>query len=520
MTELAGEVADGAVLLVGLHPAAVAEARRRLEAGARRAGRSLDGFHTIFIVPIAVDDSAAQARRWVQRWFAPGQSFLTYPSASNLHWLRQAGIDLPDDHDPERIPDDQAARIADAFGLFGPPEHCLERLLARPRGGGGGARLPLPRPHPGRRLRDAHARGRRLPPRHARAALSGRAPVATAERSLDEELLWGGEHVVLPDPQAPPSPLGPGDRIVDPIVALTFLAAHTSRIPALTASSSCPSAIRWSSQRSWPRSTSCRMAGSSSASAWAISSRSSVPSAPRSRTAAASPTSTSRRSGPSAAEAAPAYRGRFAAFERVQAHPDRPEADAAHRDQRPHQGGVPARRPAGPRLVRLCPGHRRSNPLPRGPARGGGGRPAAARAAAARDQRVPARTDRPRRRQAFAALGVHRLVLIPPRSADAAGLEQFVGESDRTWSHRSYLQAPRLATRAVAEGRDDGCRRIAASRPAPGRARGSRSSSGRARGGRRRRGAPPSAPRRGRRCRRAPCPSRSGSPRLPTPADH
>jgi alkanesulfonate monooxygenase SsuD/methylene tetrahydromethanopterin reductase-like flavin-dependent oxidoreductase (luciferase family) len=97
--------------------------------GARRAGRSLDGFRTIFIVPIAVDESAAQAQRWVQRWFAPGQSFLTYPSASNLHWLRQAGIDLPDDHDPERIPDDQAARIADAFGLFGPPEHCVERLL-------------------------------------------------------------------------------------------------------------------------------------------------------------------------------------------------------------------------------------------------------------------------------------------------------------------------------------------------------------------------------------------------------
>ena len=58
----------------------------------------------------------------------PGQSFLTYPSASNLHWLRRAGIDLADDHVPEKIPDDLAARIADAFGLFGPPEHCLERL--------------------------------------------------------------------------------------------------------------------------------------------------------------------------------------------------------------------------------------------------------------------------------------------------------------------------------------------------------------------------------------------------------
>jgi hypothetical protein len=28
--------------------------------------------------------------------------------------------------------------------------------------------------------------------------------------------------------------------------------------------------------------------------------------------------------------------------------------------------------------------------------------------------------------EGFAALGVHRLILIPPRSADAAGLEQFV----------------------------------------------------------------------------------------------
>ena len=129
MTELAGEVADGAVLLVGLHPAAVAEARRCLAEGARRAGRSLDGFDVTFIAPIAMEDSAAEARRWVQRWFAPGQSFLTYPSASNLHWLRHAGIDLSEDHDPERISDAQAAHIAEAFGLFGPPEHCADRLL-------------------------------------------------------------------------------------------------------------------------------------------------------------------------------------------------------------------------------------------------------------------------------------------------------------------------------------------------------------------------------------------------------
>lgn len=128
MVELAGEVADGALVLAGLDRAAIAAARRHLEAGAARGGRSLESFDAVFIVPMAIADRREKAHRWVQRWFAPGQSFLTYPSASNLYWLRQAGIELPVDHDPERIPADLAARIAEAFGLFGPPEHCLERL--------------------------------------------------------------------------------------------------------------------------------------------------------------------------------------------------------------------------------------------------------------------------------------------------------------------------------------------------------------------------------------------------------
>lgn len=129
MVELAGEVADGALLLVGLHPRSVAAARQHLEAGARRAGRSLSGFETIFIVPIALKESLEAARRWPQRWFAPGHAWLTYPSASNLYWLRQAGLTLPDEPVPEAISDELAGRICDAFGLFGPPERCLERLL-------------------------------------------------------------------------------------------------------------------------------------------------------------------------------------------------------------------------------------------------------------------------------------------------------------------------------------------------------------------------------------------------------
>src|SRR5215813_11724763 len=56
------------------------------------------------------------------------------------------------------------------------------------------------------------------------------ARLARAAEAAGFESLWGGEHVVLPDPQAPPSPLAPGDRIVDPVVALAFLAAHTTRV--------------------------------------------------------------------------------------------------------------------------------------------------------------------------------------------------------------------------------------------------------------------------------------------------
>src|SRR5215468_4341295 len=54
MIELAGEVADGAFLMVGLHPDAVRAARRHLEVGAQRAGRSLSGFPMTFIVTLGL----------------------------------------------------------------------------------------------------------------------------------------------------------------------------------------------------------------------------------------------------------------------------------------------------------------------------------------------------------------------------------------------------------------------------------------------------------------------------------
>src|SRR5215472_10183996 len=129
MIELAGEAADGAFLMVGLHAAAIRAALRHLEQGAARAGRSLRDFPVVFVITLGLGDDADVGARWVRSWFAPGQPFLAYPSASNLHWLKQVGFGVEPAHDPARIPEDRARELADAFGLFGSPERCADRLL-------------------------------------------------------------------------------------------------------------------------------------------------------------------------------------------------------------------------------------------------------------------------------------------------------------------------------------------------------------------------------------------------------
>ena len=54
--------------------------------------------------------------------------------------------------------------------------------------------------------------------------------VARQAEAAGFESLWCGEHVVLPDPRVPPSPMEPTDPILDPVVALTFAAAATRTI--------------------------------------------------------------------------------------------------------------------------------------------------------------------------------------------------------------------------------------------------------------------------------------------------
>jgi len=60
------------------------------------------------------------------------------------------------------------------------------------------------------------------------------ARIGRAAEAAGFESLWVADHVVLPDPPVPGRPMAPDMRLLDPIVALTFLAAHTQRIKLAT----------------------------------------------------------------------------------------------------------------------------------------------------------------------------------------------------------------------------------------------------------------------------------------------
>jgi probable F420-dependent oxidoreductase len=58
----------------------------------------------------------------------------------------------------------------------------------------------------------------------------GLVAAARSAESAGFDSLWAGEHIVLPDPQVPPSPMSPQDPALDSLLALTWAAAHTTTI--------------------------------------------------------------------------------------------------------------------------------------------------------------------------------------------------------------------------------------------------------------------------------------------------
>ena len=56
------------------------------------------------------------------------------------------------------------------------------------------------------------------------------ADIARTAEAAGFESLWAGEHVILPNPQVPPSPMAPQDPALDPLLALAWAAAATTTI--------------------------------------------------------------------------------------------------------------------------------------------------------------------------------------------------------------------------------------------------------------------------------------------------
>lgn len=54
--------------------------------------------------------------------------------------------------------------------------------------------------------------------------------VATTAETLGFDSVWAGEHMCVPNPRAAPSPIEPTDPMLDPIPALAFAAAHTTKL--------------------------------------------------------------------------------------------------------------------------------------------------------------------------------------------------------------------------------------------------------------------------------------------------
>ena len=144
--ELAGEIADGVVLQIGLHPQAVETARQHLEAGARRAGRNPEDVELILTASTIIRDDQQEAREMarplcVQRLMA----------GYHAQWLQAAGIniqglelpkelwelypDVPHAEDWEKakrlcafLPDDLLAQLCDFIGIIGTAEYCARRI--------------------------------------------------------------------------------------------------------------------------------------------------------------------------------------------------------------------------------------------------------------------------------------------------------------------------------------------------------------------------------------------------------
>jgi alkanesulfonate monooxygenase SsuD/methylene tetrahydromethanopterin reductase-like flavin-dependent oxidoreductase (luciferase family) len=130
MLELAGEIGDG-VLLNWIPPEMVPESLRHVEIGARRAGRSLEGFEIACFVRVCATDDPEPARDWLARettGYAIVDSYARFftacgfgPEVEAVNKAWQAG-------DRAGAVKQVSRRFLDGLGVVGPADFCRQRL--------------------------------------------------------------------------------------------------------------------------------------------------------------------------------------------------------------------------------------------------------------------------------------------------------------------------------------------------------------------------------------------------------
>ena len=145
--ELAGEVADGVMLLVGFHPGIVDAVMTHLDRGAKRGGRRAEDLEVVWAVRTGIADTTAEARRQAR----PTVVHLGILSTRS-RWLEHTGLDIPEFEIPPAVwkiypdlshardweeaiaatafvPDEVIAQLCDAMGLVGTPADCARRIV-------------------------------------------------------------------------------------------------------------------------------------------------------------------------------------------------------------------------------------------------------------------------------------------------------------------------------------------------------------------------------------------------------
>ena len=145
--ELAGEVADGVLLLVGLNRGIVEAALAHLERGARRGGRRVEDLEVVWAARTGTAATTEEARR-LARPIAVHWGILRWGG----YWLGPAGLRLPELEIPEAVrriypdlshardweaaieatrfvPDAVVAEVCEALGLIGTPADCGRRVV-------------------------------------------------------------------------------------------------------------------------------------------------------------------------------------------------------------------------------------------------------------------------------------------------------------------------------------------------------------------------------------------------------